>query len=182
MLRLLWRVIVGLFAAMGVFAVCVVLWLLNGGISARRPPSATETWVVDRLRSVAMPRAARTKQDPDALGVYALKMGLEQYGDRCAGCHGIDGSGQSDVGQGLSPRVPDLRSATTQALTDGEMFEIIDDGVRYTGMPALDREERETWALVHFVKHLPDLTKAELDQLRTLNPKAAARAAAGRKK
>ncbi len=177
MLKLLWRVIVGLFAAAGVFAVCVVLWLLNGGMSARRPPGTGEAWAIGKLRGLTMPREARAKQDPEPLGVYALKAGLDQYADRCAGCHGADGSGQSDLGQGLSPRVPDLRGAATQALTDGELFQIIDGGVRFTGMPALDRQEKDTWALVHFVKHLPELTKAESEQLKALSPRTARSAA-----
>src|SRR2546428_10175979 len=36
----------------------------------------------------------------------------------------------------LYPRAPDLRLRATQDLSDGELFYIIENGVRFTGMPA----------------------------------------------
>jgi hypothetical protein len=66
-----------------------------------------------------------------------------------------------------------MRSGATQSMTDGEIFHIINDGVRFTGMPAWNHEARQTWALVGFIRHLPELSKAELDQMRGLNPKSA---------
>jgi hypothetical protein len=38
-------------------------------------------------------------------------------------------------------------------------------------MPAWNHEPRESWALVRFIRHLPALTKAEVDRMKTLNPK-----------
>ncbi len=55
----------------------------------------------------------------------------------------------------------------TQQLTDGELFYIIEIGVRWTGMPAWKREHsaEETWRLVSFIRHIPALTAEEMRQI-----------------
>ncbi len=177
MFKLLSRVLVGILAGIGVLTVAAVIWLLSGGMSSRRTPGTVETWLAVQMRSIAISAADRQMADPEPAGPLALKIGLEQFADHCTTCHANDGSGQVDVGRGLYPRPPDLRGQTTQSMTDGEMFHIINDGVRFTGMPAWNHEARESWALVRFIRHLPDLSKAEVDRMRTLNPKGAGEAA-----
>jgi hypothetical protein len=91
-------------------------------------------------------------------------------------CHGNDGSGNTHVGQNLYPRVPDMRLAATQDLTDGELYYIIDNGVKMSGMPAWGGDPEHgpeaNWHLVQFIRHLPKLTPAEEAHMRDLNPKA----------
>jgi mono/diheme cytochrome c family protein len=60
-----------------------------------------------------------------------------------------------------------MRRAPTQELTDDELFHIIQNGIRFTGMPgwAGEHTPEETWQLVSFIRHLPRLTPEELDQL-----------------
>ncbi len=173
MLRVLARLLVGVLAGIGVLTVAAVIWLVSGGMSSRRNPSAAETWVAMRLRWVAIPKADRDMTDPEPLGPLTLRIGMEQFADHCATCHGNDGSGRVEVGQRLYPRPPDLRQPTTQSMTDGEILHVIDQGVRFTGMPAWDHEPRDAWALVHFIRRLPQLSKADLDRMRALNPKGA---------
>jgi hypothetical protein len=79
------------------------------------------------------------------------------------------------MGRNLYPRAPDLRLAPTQDLTDGELFYIIENGIRLTGMPAWadGREEskKETWHLVAFLRHLPRLAPQEKLEMERMNPK-----------
>jgi hypothetical protein len=76
----------------------------------------------------------------------------------------------------LFPPAPDLRLPGTQDLTDGELFYIIENGIRLTGMPAWgddsEQSKRETWHLVAFLRHLPRLTPGEKLQMERLNPKS----------
>jgi len=69
-----------------------------------------------------------------------------------------------------------MRQAATQNLTDGEMFYIIQNGVRLTGMPAWGGESEhdatDNWRLVHFIRHLPKLTPEEIETMKGLNPKS----------
>ena len=104
--------------------------------------------------------------------------GRAHFADHCAICHGNDGSGDTPMGRGLYPKVPDMRLPQTQNLSDGELFWIIENGIRFTGMPAWSSgtEDGETasWHLVHFLRRLPKLTPEELEEMETLNPQSPA--------
>ena len=64
----------------------------------------------------------------------------------------------------------------TQRMTDGELFYIIERGVPLTGMPAwgigTPKGEEESWQLVRFIRHLPQVTLDELNEMEKLNPKS----------
>jgi hypothetical protein len=70
-----------------------------------------------------------------------------------------------------------MRKDATQALSDGALFYIIENGVRLTGMPAwttgTPEGEQASWHLVQFVRYLPKLTEDELAEMRAMNPKSA---------
>ena len=89
-------------------------------------------------------------------------------------CHGNNGSGKTDIGQNVYPRAPDLREQETQRLSDGELFYIIRNGVRFTAMPAWGddppEDDRHSWILVHFIRHLPEITEQELEEMKPFNP------------
>jgi hypothetical protein len=64
----------------------------------------------------------------------------------------------------------------TQERTDGEIFYVIKNGVRFTGMPAWgdpdsQADDEGNWKLVHFIRHLPSLTPQEIQEMERLNPK-----------
>jgi mono/diheme cytochrome c family protein len=159
---------VGLLAALGAAA------LLHGGLSARPSPSAIEARLAPALRNLAIPSAARAARNPIPPGPGAIAAGLAHFADHCATCHGNDGSGQTGIGRSLYPRAPDMRRRETQALTDGELFYLIEQGVRLTGMPAWGGpgSAEGSWHLVHFIRHLPDLTAEERIAMEKLNPKS----------
>ena len=83
------------------------------------------------------------------------------------------------MGRGLYPKPPDMTQADTQNKTDGELYYIIENGIRFTGMPAFGEEEgnerdEESWALVHFIRHLPSMTDDEAVEMKKMNPKTPA--------
>ncbi|MDE3017778.1 MAG: cytochrome C, partial [Nitrospirota bacterium] len=73
------------------------------------------------------------------------------------------------------PKAPDLRLEATQSLSDGEIFFVIHNGIRFTGMPAWGKgkpeEDQDSWKLVHVIRHLPKLTAEELEEMQGYNPK-----------
>ena len=80
------------------------------------------------------------------------------------------------MGHGLYPKPPDLRGQHTQKLSDGELFWIIENGVRFTGMPAFGGSNEhgsadDSWKLVRFIRHLPQLTMEERMEMERYNPK-----------
>lgn len=152
--------------------------VVRRGFSARDEPSAAERAVARAFRRWATPQAVRRVPNPVPPGPEVLARARAHFADHCAGCHGNDGSGRTPVGQRLYPRAPDMRGAGTQRLTDGEIFSIIRNGVRMTGMPAwgdgTPKDDVGTWELVHFVRHLPRLTPGEVAGMESLNPKSPA--------
>lgn len=148
---------------------------LRGGISARPEPSGLEVAVARRIRHLAIPASDRALRNPVGDTKAALAGGLAHFADHCAVCHGNDGKGETQFGQGLYPRPPDLTAVPTQILSDGELFSIIENGVRFTGMPAFGAAGRSelSWHLVTFLRHLPALTEEELHAMERLNPRPA---------
>jgi mono/diheme cytochrome c family protein len=64
----------------------------------------------------------------------------------------------------MYPKVPDLTSTDVQRRSDGALFYIIQNGIRWTGMPAWKDEHspEDTWKLVAFIRKAPTLTEADL--------------------
>lgn len=176
MMRRLLRLVGAIFTAIGIIATAAGVWFASGGVGARTAPGPAETAAARRLRSLAIPRAARALANPVAATPEVVRSGMEHFADHCAVCHANDGSGDTETGRGLYPRPPDMRQQATQALSDGELFYIIENGVRLTGMPAWGsgtaESERASWNLVRFIRHLPVLTAEEQAEMSRLNPKS----------
>jgi mono/diheme cytochrome c family protein len=129
--------------------------------------------IAPKLRSMAIPSSAKQERNPLPASPEVIADGLEHFADHCAICHANDGSGDTEIGKSLYPRVPDMRKPQTQNLSDGELFYIIQNGVRLTGMPAWAHEDaNDNWKLVHFLRHQPKLTPQELARMQALNPKS----------
>ena len=148
------------------------------GISAKAQPGRLEMAVARTMRRLAIPRSARGRQNPVAGSPEVIAEGMAHYADHCASCHGNDGSGDTELGRGLYPKAPDMRLASTQSLSDGELFYIIENGVRLTGMPGWSTGrpagEESTWHLVHFIRELPRLTADQLEEMKQRNPRSPA--------
>lgn len=170
------RIVAGIVVTLVLVAAATLGYAAVTGLSAHPQPGAFEGRVARAVRSVAIPRAIRDRRNPAADTAASVNDGLEHFADHCATCHANDGSGNTEIGRGLYPKPPDMRSAFTQQLSDGELFYIIENGVRFTGMPAFGTgrpaDEDSTWRLVRFIRHLPHLTQAELEHMQSLNPRS----------
>ncbi len=149
--------------------------LFTTGFSAKTEPHALEVLMARQIRHLAIPLSQRNATNPVPLTPDVLKAGLAHFADHCAVCHANDGSGQTPIGKNVYPKAPDLRLADTQSMSDGELFWVIHNGIRFTAMPAWGEGEPEkdldSWKLVHFIRHIPKLTPGELEEMKTLNPK-----------
>ena len=149
--------------------------LVRRGFSTKDQPSALETAIARGARRLSIPSSAKNEKNPYANTPENIQVGMEHFADHCATCHANDGSGHTLLGLNLYPKPPDMRLAETQNLTDGELFYIINNGVRLTGMPgwASSHQAAETWKLVLFIRHLPQMSDAEKKGMEKFNPKSA---------
>ncbi|MGA2810326.1 MAG: c-type cytochrome [Candidatus Acidiferrum sp.] len=163
-------IILVLLALAGVFAALV----LHDGLSATATPTKLEEFLARNARRLATPSGARAMANPLQPSEGNLHDARLHFADHCATCHGNDGSGETVYGHGMYPKPPDLRLPATQNLSDGELFGIIQNGVRFTGMPAFAGHHGkgdDSWKLVLFIRHLPELTPAERAEMARYNPK-----------
>ena len=155
-----------------------VLELNARGFSAREQPAQVERWLARLARATAIPTEAKRRANPIPDTPEVLAEARAHWADHCAGCHANDGSGDTQTGKRTYPPSPDMRQADTQRLTDGELFYIIQNGVRFTAMPAWggdsEHAEHDSWKLVRFIRHLPTLTFQEKKEMERLNPKSPA--------
>ena len=155
-------------------AILAAASLLHNGLSSRATPTSFEALLARNARHLAIPADARKKQNPIAASPENLRDARLHFADHCAICHGNEGTGDTMIGKGLYPKPPDLRAAETQKLSDGELFWIIENGVRFTGMPAFGGthgSEEDSWKLVQFIRHLPQLSTDERMEMERYNPK-----------
>jgi mono/diheme cytochrome c family protein len=150
--------------------------MLARGFSARENPSALEQWMARRARAMAAPADAKARTNPVSNSPEVLAEARAHWADHCAGCHANNGSGDTEMGKRMYPPAPDMRQADTQQMTDGELFFIIQNGIRMTGMPAWGggsgHDEEDSWKLVRFIRHLPQVTAEEEHEMQSLNPKS----------
>jgi len=176
--RLRWFVC-GVLCVCGIGLLALAAFILTAhGLSAREEPSAVERWVARRARMAAVPADAANLANPAPDTPEVLAAARAHWADHCASCHANDGSGDSLMGRRTYPPAPDMRLPETQQLTDGELFYIIQNGVRLTAMPAWAssdhgsaHDDLDSWKLVRFIRHLPTLTFDEKKEMEKLNPK-----------
>src|SRR5260370_3914696 len=150
--------------------------ILHDGLSARGTPNKVEIMVARNVRHLAIPSNARLAQNPVLASAEDLRDARLHFADHCAICHANDGGGQTVIGGGLYPKPPDLPVPETQNLAHRELFLIIENGVRFTGMPAFSMGGEQgglegSWKLVPFIRHLPHLTAPERIEMERYNPK-----------
>lgn len=137
--------------------VLIGYWVLTADISALPQPGSTETRFAAALRNWYISRGARQplpKPLPNDAATVSAGEGLFQMA--CSSCHGKDGRHPTSIGKSMYPRVPDLGSRGVQALSDGELFWVVKNGIRLSGMPGFGNilSNGETWQVAIYVRSL----------------------------
>ena len=166
----IFKVLVWTTACAVALAVVGLFWYLRShGFSAREKPAAFEAYLARHARRMASEPGARDLKNPVEPTPLAIAEARDHFADHCATCHANDGSGKTELNAGLYPAAPDMRQALTQELSDGELFYIIKNGVRFTGMPGWGGSDQDNWKLVLFIRHLPRLSPKELELMTEVN-------------
>jgi mono/diheme cytochrome c family protein len=167
------KVVVAVLAVAGLVAIVVAVGVLRGGFTARAKPSALEGALAELVEDAAF-ASARDVRSPVTATPEVLAGARRHFARECAICHGNDGAG-APLGRAMFPPVPDLEKSTRD-LTEGQIFHVIENGIRWSGMPAFgkpgdEEEAREHWELVAFIRHLPELLDNELEEMKAFNPR-----------
>ncbi len=136
---------------------CAILGALLSGCTAGKQPSREEIGLANAAKDVVIPLEAGKMKNPLPETDEVVGQGQAVFLGSCALCHGADGHGQSLIGPNMYPPAADLHSSHVQHWSDGELFWIIRNGVRLTGMPSWQStiSEDNTWKLARFIHSLP---------------------------
>jgi mono/diheme cytochrome c family protein len=165
------RFIAGLIVGLLLVGAAVAFVVYGGrfAVAANTPPD-----IVDRLAPTARDRAIARQAPKMSLPAdeKAAPRGMEHYGENCLPCHGAPGVKAAEFAEGMNPKPPLLDSGHTQAFSDGELFWIVKNGIRASGMPGfgVNHKDEEVQDIVAFVRHIPKLTEAERQGLTAALP------------
>ncbi len=137
-----------------------LLLLLSTGCPAGKTPSKLETALANMAKDVVIPLEAQNLKNPLPPSEEVLHDGEVLYTMSCSICHGPDGHAVTDLGRMMYTPAMDLTSPHVQHWSDAELFWIIQNGVRLTGMPAWKApvSPTETWKIVHLIHSLPRMS------------------------
>jgi len=171
-MRFLAGFLVGLLVV--VFVGAAVVYTGSYNVAASTPPSRMETKLASFALNKAVARRASNARNPFPVSAEVLRDGFDHYKEMCVVCHGAPGVDVSELGQGLNPPAPDLTLPRVQGRTDGEMFWIVCNGIKMTGMPAFcpTHKTDQVWKIVAFVRHLEQLTPEEQKSLKAATEEA----------
>ena len=144
---------------------CVAVVILGGGVAASQfslsalpEPGRAETLLATKAKHLYVRSASRSLTMPESGDVQAsLQEGDKLFGTECSECHGFTGRKPTDAGRWMYPRAEDLGSAGVQQYSDRELFWIVKNGIRLSGMPAFGRVESDEHisSLVRYLRTLP---------------------------
>src|SRR5271169_2396581 len=137
--------------------ISAMLGALLLGCTADKPPSQEETGLANAAKDVTIPLEAGKMKNPLPETDEIVSQGQEVFLGSCAQCHGPEARGDTNVGRNMNPPAMDLTSAHVQHWSDAELFWIIQNGVRLTGMPSWKStiSGDDTWKLARFIHSLP---------------------------
>jgi high-affinity iron transporter len=137
-------------------ATTAVAAAVSAALAAQAPAPSHQAGA--RQSSGARRRAdPATLKNPIAADAASLADGKTVYERNCAGCHGDSGKGDGTMGEELNPRPANLVDADWKhGSTDGEIFSVIRDGVKTTGMKPYARKltTRQIWDVVNYLRSI----------------------------
>ncbi len=150
--------LITLSAVSAVVIVGALFAISQFNLSAIPEPGSVENYLATSTRHLLVRRGSREGIPSAPVNLAAsIEEGDKLYGTDCAACHGLDGHKPTDPGRWMYPRAADLTSREVQQYSDRELFWIVRNGIRLSGMPAFGNVETDEriWNLVNYVRTLP---------------------------
>ncbi len=154
MRRTVWLTI---WVIVALLAITSAYCVTRASISALPNPGPVEKSLAMKAKDWYIGRAARAQLPPQpANDADSISKGEALFGMECVSCHGEDGHTPTAIGRSMYPRVLDLGSPEVQEMNDRELFWVVQNGIRLSGMPGFAHinSDQEIWHLAHFVRSL----------------------------
>jgi cytochrome c553 len=152
------------------FLALLVGWSGVIGVGASSGHWAVTDWFLHWVMRNSVRTAALSVEAPPLDNPALLPLAAGHYEIGCAMCHGSPARPRSDVSLSMLPSPPDLQRVVP-SWKDEQLFQIVQHGVRFTGMPSWPTQHRpdEVWAMVAFLRELPQMDDARYYELSGLH-------------
>src|SRR5262245_27463430 len=162
------RFIGGFFVALILLLAGAIAVTYSGAynVAANVPDAGVVNWLLSTNMQRSVARHARSINAPAQLTEQQARDGVRIYKETCVYCHGAPGKDPGDIGKGLNPEPPYLPD-TVGRWSSGELFWIIKNGIKMTGMASYGavHKDDEIWNLVALVQRLPKMTAEQYGQM-----------------
>jgi mono/diheme cytochrome c family protein len=135
-------------------------------VAATHEDGAATRWLFGTVRRHSIHARLDGIQVPALTDPKMVEEGFVHYHAMCEECHLAPGMGSSETRAGLNPQPPILADVMPHT-TPAELFWVIKNGIRMTGMPAwgITHDDQKIWAMVAFIEQLPKTTPAQYQAL-----------------
>lgn len=162
------KIIASVIASLLILVLAALAALYSGlfSVSASYPHGAVTEWLLHTAMAQSVRRHAREVPPAPARLAGREREGAVLYREMCAQCHGAPGVAPDELGQGLMPPAPEFAKEAVHWSAE-ELFWIIKNGVRLTGMPAWGptHTDEQIWTIAAFLLTLSELTPEKYRQL-----------------
>lgn len=163
------KIFITIVMVIGFVVVWVAVFTWSGiyNVAATDPHWEITIWFLEKVRERSVSVHSRGISPPPLENQKLVEIGFRHYHEMCVLCHGAPGRPKNEFAKGLNPKPPDLTSEGVGRLRSGELYWIVKNGIKMTGMPAfgVTHNEDKLWAMVAFVKGLPDLKPEEYEAM-----------------
>ena len=139
------------------------VWWGGYNVAATVPHWKITRWFLEEVRERSISVQSKGLVVPSLKDPKLIEIGLLHYHSMCRLCHNAPGYSQTEINQGLNPRPPDFTRKDIEWASEAELYWVIKNGIKMTGMPAFGptHSEDELWGVVAFLKKLPSLKPEE---------------------
>jgi mono/diheme cytochrome c family protein len=117
-----------------------------------------------RVRSIKV-HAAGNRPPDNLMNHTRIVAGTSHFSEHCASCHSAPGVETGELAKGMYPAPPALTGSARQ-WKPGELFWIIRNGIKMSGMPAWpDHSDDDIWNIIAFLNKLPSLSEQDYGNL-----------------
>jgi mono/diheme cytochrome c family protein len=155
-LKKLHHLLIGIAIGIAVVVPIGVFAFVKSGIydvgAAKRHTKFTQ-WLTHETMIHSVRRHAEGIEPPPRTAAVELVSGYCSYETHCVACHGAAAVARQQWVNGLEPQPPYLLDVT-QTFTPGQLFWIVKQGIKMTGMPAWGQSmsDREIWSVVAWLE------------------------------
>jgi mono/diheme cytochrome c family protein len=160
------RILAGI-GVLGILAAIAAAVYFFGGffsVAATQEDPDIVNWALVHVRTLSIQRHANDVVPANFDSAENVQAGARAFATRgCTTCHGGPGVEWQKFSEGLNPDPPDLKDVVGE-LTPAQLFWVIKNGIKMTGMPSFNKagvDDNEIWSIVAFVKKLPTVSEAD---------------------